>query len=61
MARDPKRIDRILKQIRKIWKENPDMRLIQILGNCFQGVDHYYEEDHVLEPLLKSTYDKGKK
>jgi len=60
MKRDPKRIDRILKNIRKIWKANPDLRLMQLLGNCFEGNDHYYEEDEVLEPLLKSTYEKGK-
>jgi len=56
--RDPERIDRILDKVRKIWKQHPELRLMQLLGNCFEGADHYYKEDEVLEPLLDSTYSK---
>lgn len=54
--RDPKRIDRILDQIREVWKKHPDLRLMQLLGNCFQGIDNYYTEDDEVESLLRSTY-----
>jgi len=55
--KDPKRIDRILKIIEKIWKDNPDLRLYQLLGNCFNPYqDPYYTEDNELEYLLKKTY-----
>jgi len=55
--RDLKRIDRILKMIEKIWKNNPDLRLLQLIGNCF-GYDAslYYVEDDKLEERLKKTY-----
>ena len=57
MARDPKRIDRILAKLGKVWKENPDLRLMQLLGNCFQdNGDRYHTEDEVVENLLSSTY-----
>ena len=57
MARDPRRIDRILAKLGKAWKENPDLRLMQLLGNCFQdNGDRYYTEDEVVESLLSSTY-----
>ena len=59
--RDLKRIKRILKLIEKIWKKNPDLRLYQLLGNCFQYGDNYYKDDNLLEMRLKEVYLKGKK
>ena len=59
MARDPLRIDRILRKLGKAWRANPDLRLMQLLGNCFQDEgDRYYTEDDVIEHLLTSTYGK---
>jgi len=49
--RDPKRIPKILKELRKIWEENPDLRLGQLLLNL--GFDFYYLEDDVLIESLK--------
>jgi len=54
--RNPKRIKRILKQIEDIWEANPDLRLCQLIGNCFAAGDHYYKEDSDLEKALRETY-----
>lgn len=54
--RDPKRIKRILAKVEKIWERNPDLRLCQLIGNCFAAGDHYYKEDDVLEERLEATY-----
>ena len=58
--RDPNRIDRILKRVEEIWKENPDLRLTQLIMNVLAlNVDPYYIEDDTLEKKLieyKSTY-----
>ena len=58
--RDPKRIDKILKLIGNIWRKNPDLRIMQLLGNCFIAGDNYYKEDGELEKKLKDTYCKEK-
>lgn len=54
--RDPKRIDIILKLIKKLWKKNPDYRLMQLIGNCFDEGDLYYIEDDQLRDQLKKLY-----
>ena len=50
------RVSRILKLINKIWEENPELRLMQLLGNCFEPGDNYCKEDKELEKQLKKTY-----
>jgi uncharacterized protein YihD (DUF1040 family) len=55
--RNPKRINRISKLIGKIWRKNPDLRLMQLLGNCFTAEDNYYKEDDELEKKLRETYE----
>lgn len=52
-----KKVDRILKLIKKIWKKYPDLRLCQLIGNCFIAGDNYYKEDDVLEKVLKERYN----
>lgn len=54
--RDPRRIGRLLKLIADIWRFYPDLRLYQLLGNCFPPGDHYYTGDDELEAGLKQTY-----
>lgn len=55
--RDPKRIDRILKLIEKIWKKNSNLRFGQLLGNTLGlDIDLYYVEDDKLETLIELTY-----
>ena len=56
--RNPKRRNRILKLIKEIWKESPDLRLFQLLGNPFPPEDHYYKEDELLEKSLREYYKK---
>lgn len=57
MTKDPKRIDRIIDLIREIWKENPYMRLSQLLGACVEdGHELYYIQDTRLERKLKDLY-----
>jgi len=63
--RDPKRIDRILKQIEILWKKYPDQRLGQLLFNYTRfgtraekhGVikDIFFYEDDSIESDLKKV------
>jgi len=57
--RDPARVQRILWLIKTIWEKNPDLRLCQLLGNCFGPGDHYYVEEDELEMRLRTTYGEG--
>jgi Ni,Fe-hydrogenase III small subunit len=54
--RDPSRIPVILKEIERIWLEDPDLRLCQLIGNCYESGDIYYKEDDDLLNRLKETY-----
>ena len=54
--RDSDRIDKILETIREIWKKYPDLRLTQLIGNCFPAGDNYYREDDELLKRLEVTY-----
>ena len=54
--RDPSRIPLILKEIERIWLENPDLRLCQLIGNCYESEDLYYKEDDNLLKRLKEIY-----
>lgn len=54
--RDPKRIERMIELVKRIWEKNPDLRLCQLIGNCFELGDNYYKEDGELEKRLKEVY-----
>ena len=57
--KDPDRIDEILKLISKIWHKNPDLRLCQLIGNCFDTEhisDLYYVEDDELWDKIERRY-----
>ena len=57
--RDPKRINKVLMTIARVWKEHPDLRLCQLLENCYPGKHClYYVEDNDLEDRLKEIYLK---
>ncbi len=58
--RNPNRIPRILSRIKVIWENYPDLRLCQLLGNCFDAGDNYYKEDDVLEKKLGEVYKEDK-
>lgn len=60
--RDPNRIPEILDELGRVWMENPDWRLGQILANGLRPPGHpgrgeetswlfYTEDDDVLEAL----------
>ncbi len=51
--RNPEEIDEILKLISEIWHRNPELRLCQLIGNCFRyWEDYYYIEDDKLQDEL---------
>lgn len=59
--RDPARIDTLLEIVRDAWKKHPDLRLCQLIGNCFDAGDLYYKEDHALgEALVRMYSEKAK-
>ncbi len=52
--RDPDRIERILNLLKKVWKNEPDQRLCQLLSNaCYPKQDLFYVEDDDLEKRLE--------
>ena len=59
--RDPKRIDKILKKVREVWKKYPDLRLLQLLSNSLpQGIEKgFYTEDEELLKRMELTYDSS--
>lgn len=56
--RDPKRIEPTLEHIKQLWLKNSDMRLMQLLGNCFTRDPYFVEDDDLLEALAKTYPDK---
>lgn len=56
--RDPNRIEPIITEIESFWKDNPDLRLGQIIANCLRAYDgrlncdpFYIEDDQLLKGL----------
>lgn len=59
--RDVERIDRILNLLKEVWRENPDLRLIQLLINLFpKDKDLFYIEDKEIEKSLFIFLEKYK-
>ena len=56
--RDPKRIDDIMKRLKKLWKVFPDLRLGQLLGNCLNYQQLYYLEDEDVMKAVEAFYPK---
>ena len=54
--RDPNRIDKVLDEIKEIWKKYPDLRLGQLLCNVLQDPALYYVEDNDLVKYVKAYY-----
>ena len=50
------RIPNILDRVGKIWEKYPDLRLGQLLLNCFSDPLLYYIEDDKLIESLESYY-----
>ena len=56
LTKDITRIDVVLELIRQVWKKHPDLRLCQLIGNCFPAGDNYGREDDDLAQGLIKTY-----
>lgn len=54
--RDPERIKPLLELIEKVWLRYPDLRLCQLIGNCFPAGDLYHREDSDLKMRLYTAY-----
>ena len=54
--RNPKRIPIIIKELEKVWKANPDLRLAQLLWNVFRD-DPYNIDDSEFIQIIKEFYD----
>ena len=47
-------ISNTLEFLSMAWKQNPDLRLMQLLGNGFPAGDNYYVDDkQVIDYLVK--------
>ena len=53
--RNPRRIPKVLKEIEKIWVNQPYLRLGQLLGNCIEEGLYFIEDDDLIK-LLKTAY-----
>lgn len=56
IVRDINRIDGVLEELGKIWKEYPDLRLGQLLLNAVRDPALYYLEDEEIIKELKNLY-----
>lgn len=54
--RDVNRIDKILEQIGRVWKQYPDLRLGQLLLNVLGDPMLYYAEDAEIVMALRDFY-----
>jgi hypothetical protein len=59
VTRDPERIDRVLAAVADVWRDFPDWRLGQLIGNFANDLetDPYYLEDDRLEARLRAFMD----
>lgn len=57
-GRDPQRIDELLMELERIWKEHPDTRLGQLLVSCVNGEADklFYMEDEALLEKLREHF-----
>ncbi len=53
--RDPARIEKVLKRLEEVWKKYPDMRLAQLLGNIFDHLPYYMEDEEFIK-VIESYY-----
>jgi uncharacterized protein YihD (DUF1040 family) len=56
MKRNKKHMDEVLNLVRAIWIQHPELRLTQLMQNCFGTSDIYYIEDEQLCEHLKIVY-----
>ena len=54
--RNPERIDNILERLKVVWKDNPDLRLGQLLLAVIKMDRLFYIEDEVLIQALEDYF-----
>lgn len=52
--RNPQRIDNILERLKIVWKDNPDLRLGQLLLTVVDADRLFYIEDEILIQILEN-------
>jgi uncharacterized protein YihD (DUF1040 family) len=63
-VRDPERIERILKTLKKTWEAEPDLRLGQLIVNSMRSLDLFhmkdlfYVEDEDMEELIGVYHER---
>jgi len=58
--RDPKRIPKMLNELKGIWSTFPDLRLGQLLVNVTERSSLYYIEDDELMKKIRQYYSEAK-
>ena len=54
--RNPERIDNILERLKVVWKENPDLRLGQLMLAVIKMDRLFYIEDEALIQALENYF-----
>lgn len=57
-AVDDKMKEVVIGRLLEVWKANPDLRFMQLLGNVFRG-DPYYIEDYDVIREVEAFYERG--
>jgi hypothetical protein len=57
-AVDDSQKEEITRRLLALWKANPDLRFMQLLGNVFdRRGDPYYVEDYAMIEVLEEYYE----
>jgi hypothetical protein len=57
-ATDDEMKKEIIDRLFEVWKANPSLRFMQLLGNIFRG-DAYYVEDYDMIKVVEKVYDRS--
>ena len=63
MELEPEQLE-LLELIKKIWRTDPSLRFLQLIGNCLGPVstgDIYFIDDNTLSKGLRCQYGRGRK
>lgn len=53
IPRDPKRINLVLRLLKKYWTQHSDLRLGQLIGNLAGKDFYFFEDDKLVERLTE--------
>ena len=57
IRRDPRILTDVCQILMVVKHKNPELRIMQILGNVYGNIDPYYIEDDDLLVMLQDKYD----